>query len=82
MQLRSKKDHRQKSSTRLTKRPMIKIVTKGVTKLNHGKCNTFQYILSIMKHKTINTKGDNFKFIFEQLQTMIGVTEICIKEEC
>jgi hypothetical protein len=48
MQLRSKKDHRQKSSTRLTKRPMIKIVAKGVTKLNHGKGNTFQYKLSIM----------------------------------
>jgi hypothetical protein len=53
-----------------------------VTKLNHGKGNTFRYKLSIMKHKTINTEGDNFKFIFEQPQTMIGVTEICIKEEC
>jgi hypothetical protein len=82
VQLRSKKDHRQKSSTRLTKRPMIKILAKGVTKLNHGKGNTFRYKLSIMKHKTINTEGDNFKFIFEQPQTMIGVTEICIKEEC
>jgi hypothetical protein len=55
---------------------MIKIVAKGVTKLNHGKGNTFQYKLSIMKHKTINIGGDNFKFIFEQPQTMIGVTEI------